>query len=172
MNKRDELHKEKNAKKAQEVKEVQQTPEFSAQEESYKSKFLRSQADFQNYKRRVDKEREQWMRMAQVSVIEQFLPIVDDFFRALSIAQSETENEDTESHVKGLELIAKNLQKTLTDLGVEEISCVASFDPEYHEALMQVESADHQSGQIIDVLSRGYTYRGSVIRHAKVSVAK
>jgi molecular chaperone GrpE len=64
------------------------------------------------------------------------------------------------------------LYKIFKDLGVEEIDCTGEFDPELHEALVEVDSKEHKSGEIVDVLTRGYTYNSHILRHAKVSVAK
>lgn len=146
----------------------------SVQEDAFKAQFLRVSADFANYKRRMDKERAQWATTGQVAVVTVFLPILDDIERALDatrLAQQEG-NGDLAPALEGLELIEKNLNKVLSDLGVTEVACSGAFDPHHHEALMQTQSDEHESGQIVQVLSKGYRYKEVVIRHAKVSVAQ
>ena len=81
-------------------------------------------------------------------------------------------SDEMKSWLDGFKMIRKNLDKKLTDLGVEEVDCSGKFDPNLHEALMQVESEDHKHGEIVQVVSPGYLFGGVVIRHAKVSVAK
>lgn len=154
---------------------AQTEPEkLTQEEESFQSKFMRLQADFQNYKRRTESDKLDWIKVGQVKIIEKFLPIIDDLERALSAA-NEHMNEDAHKEggvLSGFLLIDKNLKKILQDLDVELIDCSEKFNPELHEALMQVESDQHESGQIVSVLMNGYQYKGMVIRHAKVSVAK
>lgn len=150
---------------------VEQAP---VQEDAYKAQFLRVSADFANYKRRMDKERMQWATTGQVAVVTAFLPILDDIERALDATRAAQQdgNDELASALEGLELIEKNLNKVLSELGVVEVACDGAFDPHYHEALMQTHSDEHESGQIVQVLSKGYTYKDVVIRHAKVSVAQ
>ena len=133
------------------------------------------EADFANYKRRVEKERLEWAVSAQSSVISSILPFIDDFDRALQSTESTAtlfENQEFNSWIAGFNLIAKNLHKSLETLGVKEIDGTGDFNPELHEALVQVDSDKHSSGQIVQVLSRGYSFKGQIIRHARVSVAK
>ena len=153
----------------------QEAAPLSTEEESFKSQFMRVSADFANYKRRMEKERVQWMRTGQVAIIEAFLPVVDDVERALAATQAmqaENESEELLQAIEGFALVQKNMHKALTDLGVSEVSCDGPFDPHKHEALMQTASEDHESGQIVQVLNKGYEYKDAVIRHAKVSVAQ
>jgi len=147
------------------------------EEESYKNQFLRLSADFANYKRRSEKERGELLSMGQAAIIRAFLPLVDDIERALMAARqvadsSSSEGTGLKSVIDGLSLVEKNMCKVLEDVGVQEIACSGSFNPEQHEALMQVAGQEGlESGAIVQVLSKGYTHKGSVIRHAKVSVA-
>lgn len=143
--------------------------EVKASDPDYKELLLRTNADFQNFKRRVERERAEWTSLMQASVIEKMLPFVTDLERAI---QSAPATEGSSAWLEGFQLILKNLKKTLKDLGVEEISTTGQFNPELHEALMHVESADHASGDIVQELSKGYTLKGKVITHARVSVAK
>lgn len=136
-----------------------------------KAQLLRTNADFDNFKKRVTKERAEWEELARANIIEEFLPVFDDLERAIISIKKETENTKIAS-IDGLDLIYKNLNKVLDNLGVKEIDCAGNFDPELHEALMQVEHDGFKHGQITQVLAKGYTFNNKVIRHAKVSVAK
>lgn len=151
------------------------TVQNTAEEEAFKAQFMRVSADFANYKRRITEERTQWIAAGQSAVITKFLPILDDIERARTAteaAHNASDAADLTHAVEGFALIEKNLKKILTDLGVEEIDCSGAFDPHFHEALMQAESDEHESGHIVSVLNRGYTYKDTVLRHAKVSVAQ
>jgi molecular chaperone GrpE len=141
---------------------------------NYKDMFLRLNADFQNYKKRVEKERSEWMLVAQISILKSLLPILDDLNRAIKTADSikETQPESQQEWLEGFKLIQKNLTKELDDLGVKEIATDGQFNPELHEALVQVDDQTKPSEHIVEVLSKGYTFQGKVISHAQVSVAK
>ena len=142
------------------------------QDVDYKSQFLRVNADFQNFKKRMEKERIEWFVVSQASVLKQVLPVVDDFDRAIKTDQKGDITKEEKVWLEGFEIIKKKFMKILTDLGVEEVLCDGSFDPELHEALMTVESEDHKEGEIVQVLSKGYRFKDQVLIHAKVSVAK
>jgi molecular chaperone GrpE len=124
-------------------------------------------ADFDNYKKRMDREQVSWMQTAQVSVLKDLLSVVDNFDRALS--------SKTDAHADvyaGIEMIHKSVMQVLNKYGVKEFANYQEFDPEYHEALMAVESADHASGQIVQVLEKGFMVKDKVLRPAKVMIAK
>jgi len=98
------------------------------------------------------------------------LAVVDDFERAYADLKA-APAADLESRIKGFELVQKAFAKMLTESGVEEISAVGAFDPEKHEAIMQVIDASREPGSVVAVLQKGYTHRGIVLRPARVSVA-
>ena len=148
-------------------KEKQEKPE-KQEDTKYQDMYMRVTADFQNYKRRVEKERLVWIRESQSDVVEKLLPVLDELELALKACEKQGENQV----LSGLKLTYKNTHKTFTDLGLKEIDCSGKFDPEFHEALVQVDSEDHESGDIVDVLNKGYIFHDHVVRHAKVSVAK
>jgi molecular chaperone GrpE len=137
-----------------------------------RDQLLRVNADFQNFKKRQEKEKEAWFEIAQGAVIKSFLPVMDDFELAMKNIETKEEKKEKEGWKQGIELLFKKFEKVFQDLGVEKIKTDIAFDPEFHEALMQVESKDHKTGQIVSVLSNGYTFKGKVLRVAKVSVAK
>jgi molecular chaperone GrpE len=145
-------------------------PVEQAQQPDYKVLFLRATADLQNFKRRTERERSEWATLIQIDVIEKMIPILDDVERALAHTEQQTTPE-TIARLEGFQLIAKNFKKALAGLGVEEISTAGLFNPELHEALMQVASPEHRSGEIVQEFRKGYTLKGKVLRHAQVSVA-
>lgn len=144
----------------------------TAQENTFKDQYFRLNADFQNFKRRVEKERLEWMSSAQANILKKILPVFDELDQVIALAQKNQTDTVSEAWLKGLELSQKNWQKTLLELGVEEISTSGMFNPELHEALMQEEVEGKQQDEIIRTFSKGYTHKGNVIKHAKVSVAK
>jgi len=136
-----------------------------------KDTLVRLGADFQNYKKRVEKDRSHWAHMIQSEMILDLLPVIDNFDRALEEAQKEESAEDAK-WLEGINMIHKAFYDYLKKQDVAVIEQMQTFDPELHEALMQVESEGHQEGDIVQVLQRGFTLKGKVIRPAKVSVCK
>ncbi len=160
-------------KQEDEIKEVtEEVTPIETPDESCKDQLVRVQADLQNYKRRTEKERAQWIMQAQIRVLGGILPLVDELELALKSSEQHEFNEDTQKWLDGFVLMQQNLHKRLDELGVKEIDCSCGFDPNLHEALMHVESLGHESGAIVQVLSKGYLLGDEVLRHAKVSVAK
>lgn len=136
-----------------------------------KEKFVRLGADFQNYKKRVEKDRIEWIDRSKADLLIGFLQIGDNFDRALEEARH-VNNEQLHEWLKGFELIYKVFNDFLKEQGVEPIVQNDVFDPTLHEAIAQLESSDHQSGHIIDLFEKGFFYKGKVLRTAKVTVAK
>lgn len=138
-----------------------------ARAEDYFSRLVRLQADFDNYRKRVAREREDLLKYANEQLILALLPVVDNFDRALA-----AENNDSEKLLAGIEMISRQLMDILAREGLEAIPTVGGqFDPEHHEAVMKEESGDHPENSITRELRRGYTYKGRVIRPAMVKVA-
>jgi molecular chaperone GrpE len=121
------------------------------------------QADFENFRRNVTRERMQWARAAQIPFVEDLISIRDDIERALAQMQHDRE---------GIELVYRNLSHLLAKHGVTEITAEGVFDPVQHEALVQVEAENMPAGTIVQVLQKGYMFKDAVVRPAKVSVAK
>jgi molecular chaperone GrpE len=133
----------------------------------WKDQAARIFADFENYKKRMDREQMSWMQTAQVSVLKDLLTVVDNFDRALS-----AKTDATAEMYAGIEMIYKSVIQLLNKYGVQEFTNYQQFDPEFHEALMDVESADHTTGQIVQVLEKGFMVKDKVLRPAKVMIAK
>lgn len=140
--------------------------------DSWKEKYIRVAADLENFSKRVDKERVQWRMSGQSSVFTGLLEIVDDFDRAFEQLNKASVDASSQSWIMGFELIRKALHKFLESHEIAEISTTMPFDTQYHEALMEVDSPEHKTGDIVAVLQKGYTFKGQVLRVAKVSVAK
>lgn len=136
----------------------------------WQDKFARLGADFENYKKRMSKEQAMWMQSARVAILSNLLAIIDNFDRAMEHKQAALSPE-TKNWIDGIAMIHTAFQEFLKKSGVREVPYNA-FDPLYHEAIVQVASDKHISGDIVEVLEKGYMIDDHVLRPAKVSVAK
>ena len=129
---------------------------------------LRQIAEFQNFRNRTEKEKSQMFDMGAKNVIEKILPVVDNFERGLA---SIPEDEKNSSFAEGMAKIYKQLMTELGNLGVKPIEAKGTeFNPDFHNAVMQVESDELESGTVAEELQKGYTYHDIVVRHSMVSV--
>lgn len=136
----------------------------------YLDALLRERADFSNYKKRVDREQTQTFQNAIGNVVKRYLVVLDDLERALNNRPQEGEGA---AWASGIELIYRKLQVTLEADGVKEMEAAGQyFDPNYHEAITMEPSNDHESGQIIEVVQKGYWIGERVLRPALVRVAQ
>ena len=130
----------------------------------------RQLAEFENFRRRTEKEKSTMFDMGAKSVIEKILPVIDNFERGLA---SVPENEAEDSFYNGMNMIYKQLLGELDKIGVKPIEAKGKeFDPNLHNAVMQVQSDEFESGTVAEELQKGYTYHDSVVRHAMVSVVE
>ncbi len=130
----------------------------------------RQMAEFDNFRKRTEKEKAQMFEVGAKSVIEKILPVVDNFERGLSAVPEESKEDP---FVQGMDKIYKQLMTELENLEVKPIEAVgAEFNPEFHNAVMQVESEEYESGFVAQELQRGYMYRDSVVRHSMVAVVQ
>ncbi|BFT73416.1 MULTISPECIES: nucleotide exchange factor GrpE [Paenibacillus] len=137
-------------------------------EENYQ-RLLRVQADFDNFRRRARAEKEDFAKYASLKLIEQLLPIVDNFDRALA---SSKETKDFDALAKGLDMTYRGMDQLLTAEGLKPIEAVGQpFNPEFHQAVMQVESDEHEEGIVVEELQKGYILKDKVIRPAMVKVS-
>ena len=128
----------------------------------------RQLAEFENFRKRTEKEKATMFEAGAKSVIEKILPVIDNFERGLATTKEE---DKTNPHVEGMNMIYKQLMTELDKLEVKPIEAVGQeFNPDFHNAIMQVESDEYESGVIAQELLKGYTYRDSVIRHSMVAV--
>ena len=135
----------------------------------YLDGWQRTQAEFSNYRKRVNRDREQTNKDAVGRVVRRYLPILDDLERAL---KERPENEELSAWFNGFELIYRKMVTTLENDGVTPIEADGMFDPNLHEAVAQVPSPEHESGEIIDVIQTGYMIGERVLRPTRVAIAQ
>jgi molecular chaperone GrpE len=141
---------------------------LSSDLEELRQTLLRRQADFDNYRKRIEKERFEDSKRATARVIEGLIPVIDGFEHALA-AHREAEYDN---YRKGFELIYKQLLDNVTKLGVERTDPLGkSFDPHLHQAVDRAETTNHEDGTILQVFQPGYVFHGRVLRPAMVRVA-
>lgn len=129
----------------------------------------RSMAEFDNFRKRSEKEKATMFDMGARSIAEKILPVVDNFERAMVAAPKEG---DGKAFADGITMIYNQLKKTLEDLGVKPIDCVGQpFDPNFHNAVMHVEDESLGENVVAEELLKGYMYKDSVLRHSMVKVA-
>ena len=139
------------------------------QVDQYKDLLLRKAAEFDNYKRRIENETTNILKYATESLVEDLLPVLDDFERSLKHRKESKEND---ALMKGIELIYQKLVKVLEGRGVKTFETVGKeFSVEYHDALMQIPRRDIPHHTILEEVEKGYTLNDKVIRHAKVVVS-
>ena len=140
------------------------------QKKELEDKVMRQMAEFENYRKRTEKEKATMFEMGAKSVIEKMLPVVDNFERGLA---SVDEDKQSDPIYEGMNLIYKQLMGELDKLGVKPIEALGQeFNPDLHNAVMQVESEEYEEGIVAQELQKGYMYRDSVVRHSMVAVAQ
>lgn len=145
--------------------------EEAAKAEEYRDKSLRLQADFENIRKRLQREKEEFLKFANEGLILELLNILDDLERAVNL--TEARHQDLPSFLKGVEMILAHLYEMLKKNGVKSIEAKGKlFDPHLHEALTQVEDKEQPENTVIEELQKGYLLNDRVIRTAKVKVSK
>ena len=140
--------------------------EKDAEEEALNIKYLRLMADFQNFKRRTEKEKSDIYAFANEKIISELLNVIDNFERALAAGDA------ADSFYQGMEMILKQLLGVLEKAGASEIKALGEdFDPNFHNAVMPEDSAEYESGKVTEVLQKGYILNNRVIRPSMVKVA-
>lgn len=143
---------------------------LTAEKASLYDKLLRRQAEFENYRKRVERERSELYQHGRDDVLLQFLPVVDNFERALSSLESSAG--DAEALLHGVELIHKQFKDALSKLGLEAVEAVGqAFDPHVHEAVTMEATDKHKENTVIQEFERGYRIGDRLLRPAKVKVA-
>lgn len=136
--------------------------------EELEDRVKRQMAEFDNFRKRSEKEKTMMFETGARSVIEKILPVVDNFERGLA---SMPEEQKADGFAQGMEMIYKQLMTELEKMEVKPIPAVGEeFNPDFHNAVMQVESEEYESGVIAQELQKGYTYRDGVVRHSMVAV--
>ena len=149
--------------------------QLEAEKQEWQESLLRKQADFENYRRRMQKEKEDAIQFANQSLIGELLEVLDNFERALSSHREEKESSaEMQSLFEGLELVEKQLSDLLCSRwGLKAIESLgAEFDPNFHEALMMEEGENYEVPTVVESFQTGYILHGRVLRPARVKVAK
>ena len=166
----EEQPQEKKAAKHKSAPKKDKTQEklkkLEAEKDEYLNALQRERADFENYKKRNAALAATSFQNGVADTVMAVLPILDNFERAL-VAEC-----GDEAFLEGMKMIMRQMQDSLKSLGVEEIPAEGQFDPEFHNAVMQAEEEGYETNQIIEVLQKGYSLNGKVLRHSMVKVAK
>ncbi|MCR4686312.1 MAG: nucleotide exchange factor GrpE [Lachnospiraceae bacterium] len=185
----EETEEQKEEAKAEEPKEEAKTENAEAEEtkeeakkeepkkdkkdekiEELEDKVKRQLAEFDNFRKRTEKEKTESFDAGARSVLEKILPVVDNFERGLATIAQE---KDASSHAEGMNMIYKQLVTELEKMDVKPIEALGKeFDPNFHNAIMQEASEEYESGVVCKELLKGYTYKETVIRHSMVAVAE
>lgn len=166
----EENNNQENLKDTENMSEPNNNSDLTEKLEKEKDRYIRLFAEFDNYKKRVIKERQDLLKYSDKDILESLLPVLDDFDRAITELEKK---EDDLSVLEGVKLIYNKLFNTLKDRGLTVIDVKAGddFNIDYHEAITQVPSPDESlKGKIIDVVQKGYLLHEKVIRYAKVVI--
>lgn len=162
--------REEKGHKKKKDKADKKTEELKEQIDQLQDKCMRQMAEFENFRKRSEKEKSAMFETGAKSVIEKILPVVDNFERGLAAIPEE---EKGSPFADGMNMIYRQLMTELDNMGVKPIEAVGQeFNPDLHNAVMQVESQEFESGVIAQELQKGYTYHDSVVRHSMVAVAQ
>ncbi|OHW62551.1 protein GrpE [Andreesenia angusta] len=153
---------------ATESPENSELEKLSAELEEAQNSKLRLQADFDNYRKRVEREKQSLINYAVEGMVSELLPVIDNFERALEVKEA-----DFEGFYQGVEMIKNQFIEALKSQGLEEIEALDQpFDPNYHNAVSQMESEDHDSDIVVQVFQKGYKIKDKVVRPSMVVVSK
>ncbi|GHR20503.1 protein GrpE [Helicobacter pylori] len=150
-------------------KECEIKEDFELKYQEMREEYLRVHADFENVKKRLERDKSMALEYAYEKIALDLLPVIDAL---LGAHRSAIEVDKESALTKGLELTMEKLHEVLARHGIEGIECLEEFDPNFHNAIMQVKSEEKENGKIVQVLQQGYKYKGRVLRPAMVSIAK
>lgn len=138
--------------------------------EELNDRLKRQMAEFENFRKRTEKEKTQMFDMGAKTIIEKILPVVDNFERGLAAV---SEDQKGDPFITGMDKIYKQMMTELDAVGVKPIDCIGQeFNPDFHNAVMQVENDELESGTVAQELQKGYMYKDTVVRHSMVSVVQ
>lgn len=156
-----------------EVEIVEATNECEEKLKAAEERYLRVHADFENIKKRLEKEKYQAIEYASERFAKDLLTPIDTLEYAILSANSDTDPAELVQKIKeGLELTIKNFKSVFEKHGIELVDTDGEFDPNFHDAVMQIESEAHDDGQIVQALQKGYKYKDRLLRPAMVSICK
>jgi len=167
--------KDKQAQSQDETTSKDPLEEALAEAAEYKDKYLRAHADFENAKKRLEKDKINAVSYANESFAKDLLAVMDSFENALSSIESadgENASEVLSQMKEGVNLTYEQLKKILEKNHIKEIDSSGAFDPQLHQAIMQVESEEHEEGDVVQVMQKGYTIKDRILRPAMVSTCK
>ncbi|MCU1383678.1 MAG: grpE 2 [Acidobacteria bacterium] len=151
-----------------ETAESAEPTQMQRERDDYKDRWLRKSAEFDNYRKRIERERREQADQAVVDLLQELLLVVDDFDRALTVS-----GDEGGAYRKGVELIHAKLHDMLRKQGVQAMDVLGTdFDPNVHMAVMHEESPEHREGEVIGELQKGYMLHDRLLRPAMVKVAK
>ena len=157
-------------KKAKKKAKAEKKDAMKEKVDELEDRVKRQMAEFENFRKRTDKEKAMMFETGAKSVIEKILPVVDNFERGLATIPEE---ENGKPFAEGMAMIYKQLMTELEKMDVEPIEALGQeFNPDFHNAVMQVESDEYESGVVAQELLKGYTYRDTVVRHSMVAVVQ
>lgn len=152
--------------------QLEELKERAAKADEHWERLLRITADLENFKKRAAREKQEAIKFANENLVENLIPILDNFDMAIAAAQSSTE-QSAQSLQTGIAMIYQQLKNALTQAGLEEISAAGQkFDPNWHEAVSQQETTEVPEDQVLQQLRKGYKLRDRLVRPATVIVAK
>ena len=143
---------------------------FKKKKKDKKDGLKRQMAEFENFRKRSEKEKSQMFDMGAKTIVEKILPVIDNFERGLAAVPDDKKDDP---FITGMDKVYKQMLTELDAAGVKPIECVGQeFDPDFHNAVMQVENDELESGTVAQELQKGYMYKDSVVRHSMVSVVQ
>lgn len=164
------MKEEKKKKKSKTARLEEELERVKTELKDYRERYLRALADLDNFKKRMIKEKQEYIEFANENLIKSLLSVLDNFERAIDSAKITNE---FQPFYKGIELIYQELKKILEKEGLKEFSSLGEeFNPQKHEAVVALESDDHPPNIIVDELQKGYILKDRIIRPAKVAVSK
>ncbi|CUV65919.1 Protein GrpE (heat shock protein 70 (HSP70) cofactor) [Sulfurovum sp. enrichment culture clone C5] len=155
--------------------EIDELSKLQNEVQEYKDKYLRAYADFENTKKRLEKDKISAVAYANSSFAKDLLSVMDSFDGAMAsidIINADENSEVLEKIKEGISKTHEQLKKVLEKHGISEIECEGCFNPDVHQAIMQVEHEEKQSGEIVQILQKGYSMKDQVLRPAMVSTVK
>ncbi len=154
------------------AEQLHELKERAAKADEHWDRLLRTTADFENFKKRAAREKQEAIKFANETLLRKLIPVLDNFDMALSAAEN-GEAQSVKSLQTGVNMIYQQLKNVLTEAGLEEVDATGQqFDPNLHEAVAQRESPDVPEGQVIQQMRKGYKLRERLLRPASVAVAK
>ena len=160
----------KAAKKKAKAEKAEKKDKYKEKIEELEDRVNRQMAEFENFRKRTDREKTQMFETGAKSVIEKILPVVDNFERGLQTPVPEGGND---AFMEGMNMVYKQLMTELENIGVKPIEAIGTeFNPDFHNAVMQVESEEFESGIVAQELQKGYLYHDTVVRHSMVAVVQ